>query len=422
MDNKTLKTDVLVVGAGISGISTALEAAETGYSVVLIEKNPYIGGRVSQLNLYFPKLCPPTCGLEINTRRIKDNPNITLLTLAELQGLGGDEGNFKASVKITPRYVKDNAQDVLCEKAAAECPVEVDNEFDYSLSKRKALYLPFNNCYPMKYVFDRKACTEEQAKQFAESFADIIDLDQEEEKFDIEAKSVVWASGWDPYDATKLDTLGYNELPEVITNVEMERLSSPSGPTGGRIKIPGSDKDIKSVAFVQCAGSRDENHLEYCSSICCLASLKQARYLREQYPEADIHIFYIDIRSYGIFEDFYNDTKNEDKIFFHRGKVAKCFKPEGEEKVIVEAEDTLAGELNQAKVDLVILATGMQPRTEMLKKLNSDLVDKVGFVRMDIDNGIIGCGVCTRPKDVAGVVQESTGAAVKAIHTIMRSK
>lgn len=431
-DLKVISTDALVIGAGISGLTTALELAETGFKVVLIEKNPYVGGRVAQLNHYFPKLCPPSCGLEINIKRLRDNPNIELFTLAEVLSVEGDSGKYRVKTRIKPRYVKENCTNT--EKYSEEIKFERDNDFNYGMDKTKILYLPYNNAYPAKFIFDKDSCPPEQLKYFSEAYKDCIDLEQKEEILEIQAKSIVWATGWDPYDAKKLDILGYKQFSEVITNVEMERLASPSGPTGGKILIPGTQTEPKKIAFVQCAGSRDENHLEYCSSVCCLASMKQAHYIREQVPDSEVHIFYIDIRSYGIYEEFYMNTKKDDKIYFHRGKVAKVFKPlnsppewghgekspleRGQRGVLIEAEDTMAGELTQMSVDMVVLATGMQPTTAKIPQIDESLLDRNGFIKSDLDNGIIGCGVCTRPKDVAGVVQEATAAAMKAIHTI----
>ncbi|MFC2132027.1 FAD-dependent oxidoreductase [Bacteroidota bacterium] len=417
MDKQTKTCDLLVVGAGIAGISSALETAETGYSVSLIEKRPYIGGRVAQLNQYFPKMCPPTCGLEVNTRRIKDNPLITLYTLTEIVSIEGTAGDYTVNIKVKPRYIKEECADDELEKCSENCPVEIEDEFNYGLNKTKAVYLPSNNIWPMKYVFQKDGLTEEQVNQVKSACGSCIDLDQEEEVIELKVKAIIYATGWKPYDANNLDILGYKDFPNVITNVEMERLASPSGPTGGKIEIQGMDKEIQRVAFVQCAGSRDENHLEYCSSVCCLASMKHARFIREQYPEADIYFFYIDIRTPGAFEDFYSKTKEDKKITWHRGKVAKVIKDLDTKDLIVEAEDTLTGELKQQAVDLVVLATGMQPA---LNGTFSDktLVDENGFLTTDRTDSIIGCGVATGPKDVAGVVQEATGAALKAIHII----
>ncbi|MFP4526978.1 MAG: FAD-dependent oxidoreductase [Candidatus Kapaibacterium sp.] len=421
MAKKTLSSDLLVVGAGISGISTALEAAETGYTVTLIEKNPYVGGRVVQLNQYFPKLCPPTCGIEINLQRIKKNSRIKLLTLSEVESIEGDDGQYKVAIKQKPRYVTANCTS--CGDCVEACPVERDNAFNFGMDKTKAIYLPYNNAYPMQYVVDEKACKFGDCRACVDACPyDAIDLDEEPTEYALETKSIVFATGWDPYDAKNLVHLGFGEYPGVITNVMMERLSAPSGPTQGRIVHPATGKEIDSIAFVQCAGSRDENHLEYCSSVCCLASLKQARYVREQYPEMDIHIHYIDIRSPGIFEEFYQNSQEDDKLHLHRGKIAKVFKQHGSDKLIVEAENTLSGELNQSEVDMVVLATGMEPAAKNIAQVDKAMLDRFGFFRAEKANGMMGSGVASRPKDVADAVRESTGAAVKAIHTIKGEK
>ena len=422
MEQKPLSFDALVIGAGIAGISTALELAETGYSVALVEKEAFIGGRVARINLYFPKMCPPTCGLEINIKRIKENDLVKLYTLAEVLNVDGEPGNFNAQIKVKPRYVKEGADDKACERAAEAMSQERPNGYNLGLDKTKLIYLPYNNCFPLQYVFDKDACTEDEAKMLASNFSDVIDLDQKEEIIDLNVKTVIWATGWDPYDATKLETLGFGKYPGVIRNVEMERLSSPSGPNNGKIKIPGSDKEIKRVAFCQCAGSRDELHMEFCSSICCLASMKQAQYVREQYPDAEVHIFYIDIRTHGIFEEFYWKTQKDEMIKWHRGKAAKVFQEHGKDTYIVEAEDTITGELKQAEVDLVVLATGMKPTTSDNAQVDKNILDRNGFVKDMPQTGIHGCGVCTGPKDVTGVVREATGAAIKAIHTIKESE
>ncbi len=407
--------DILVVGAGIAGISTALEAAETGYSVILIEKNPNVGGRVVQLNEYFPKLCPPTCGMEINIRRLKDNSKINLITLATVDEITGKKGNYKIKIKEKPRYVTNRC--TACNECVEVCPVERPDDFNYGLNNTKAIYLPYNNAYPQRYVIDDAVCTmDECGKCVTACKYNAIDLSMKPKEYYVEVKSVVWATGWDPYDANKLDKLGFGKYPNVITNVMMERLAAPNGPTGGEIKIDGTG-EIKKVAFVQCAGSRDENHLEYCSSVCCMASLKQAHYIRERYKDAEIHIFYIDIRSPGFFEDFYRNVERDEKIFFHRGKIARVFENPDTGKLTVEAEDTLANQLQQMDFDLVVLATGMQPTAGKNGSPVKKYLDENGF--LDDNDEIVGCGVCSAPQDVATTVQESTGAAMKAVLNLM---
>ncbi len=415
MNKEVLNTDILVVGAGIAGISTALEAAETGFNVILIEQSPFIGGRVTQLNQYFPKLCPPSCGLEINIKRLRENPLIKLYTLAEVKDITGQKGDFEVKIAIKPTYIKDNCQNI--DEIIEKCPYERKNDFDFGLSNTKVIYKAHNNAYPDKYVLDRSSLTEEQLKFLSEAFPEAIDINQKEREIYVKAGSIIWASGWQPYDAKKLDNLGYGKFPNVLTNMELERLFASNGPYGGQPKFNGFNNGIlKSVAFVQCAGSRDENHLEYCSSVCCLASIKQSQYIRQLYQDCEIHIYYIDIRTPGVFEEFYNTYTQDEKIYIHRGKVAKVIG--NNNGLIVEAEDTLSGKLVQRAHDLVVLAVGMQPDTQKLKLLMPEVLDKNGFVRTDIDTGIIACGVCTRPKDVASTVQESTGAVMRAIHYI----
>jgi quinone-modifying oxidoreductase subunit QmoA len=226
----------------------------------------------------------------------------------------------------------------------------------------------------------------------------------------------VWATGWKPYDAGKLDNLGFGKFPNVITNVMMERYAAENGPTQGQVVRPSDGAEIQKIGFVQCAGSRDENHLPYCSSICCLASMKQATYVRERYPDAEIHIFYIDVRAPGRMEDFYTKVQGDEKIFFHRGKVGKITENPDNKNVILEAEDTLTGNLTKMEVDMAVLATGMMPNTADEPPPAELPLDEFGFIAPDANQGIFGAGVANRPVDVVTSVQDATGAALKAIN------
>jgi quinone-modifying oxidoreductase subunit QmoA len=200
----------------------------------------------------------------------------------------------------------------------------------------------------------------------------------------------------------------------VITNVMMERLAAENGPTQGKVQRPSDGKEITRIGFVQCAGSRDENYLPYCSAVCCLASMKQATYVREQYPDAEVHMFYIDVRSPGRFEDFYMKMQEDEKFFFHRGKVGNIIELPETGNLILEAENTLTGELMQQEVDMAVLATGMVPGTrDNPPPLKTDL-DEFGFI-LNNNGGVIGAGVAVRPLDVAGTIQDATGAALKAM-------
>jgi quinone-modifying oxidoreductase subunit QmoA len=412
---------ILVVGGGISGLTTTLEAAEAGYEVFLVEKNPYLGGRVAQLNQYFPKLCPPSCGLEINFRRIKDNPKVHVLTLAEVEKVDGTAGNYEVTVKLNPRMVNENC--TACNDCVAACPVERGNDFNFGMDNTKAIYLPFEMSFPMRYVIDPEACRGPDCAKCAEVCSyDAIDLNMEPNSITLNVGSVLWATGWIPYDAAKMDNLGFGKHENIVTNMMFERLASTNGPTGGKILRPSDDKEPASVAFVQCAGSRDENHLPYCSYICCMASLKQATYVRERYPDAEIYIFYIDLRAPGLrYEKFYKTIKEDEKVFFIKGKVAEVSEDPDSKNITVVAENAVTGEKIKQTVEMVVLATGMQP-TAADARLPADLnYNDDGFIINDFDkDGMFGAGCANKPADVVSSNQNATGMALKAIQTMVR--
>ncbi len=407
---------ILVVGGGISGVTAAVEAAEVGYEVVLVEKEPTLGGRVAQLKWYFPKLCPPACGLEINFRRIKTNPRIKVYTMTEVLEISGGPGNYKVKLKKKPRYVNENC--TACGECEKVCEGERVSEFDFGLRKTKAIYLPCPFAFPMRYVLDKDALAPGDLERITAACKyNAIDPDMKEEEFELEVGAIIWATGWKPYDATKLDNLGYGKFENVITNMQMERLASPWGPTGGKILRPSDNTPPKRVAFVQCAGSRDENHLPYCSYICCLASLKHSIYLAENDPEAESLIFYIDIRTPGRYEKFLKRAQEEAKITFIKGKVAKVEEDPETKDLIVTAEDTLSGKKVHEKVNMVVLALGMEPSIKGLE-ISGIKVDENGFVITD--SGIIACGCAKMPLDVMTSNETATGAVIKAIQTILR--
>ncbi len=412
---------LLVVGGGISGLTTALEAAEVGYEVFLVEKNPYLGGRVSQLNQYFPKLCPPTCGLEINFRRIKDNPRVKVLTLSEVGKVTGTPGNYDVTININPRYVNENC--TCCGDCAEACETEIASEFNFRMNKTKGAYLPFEMAFPARYTISPQIIGSEDAKRCAEACKyNAVDLEMQPKSLTLKVGAIVWATGWEPYDATRIDNLGFGRYQNIITNMMMERLAAPNGPTKGKILRPSDDKEPKSVAFVQCAGSRDENHLPYCSYICCMASLKQATYVRERYPEADIYIFYIDIRSPGQrYENFYRKIKEDKKIFLIKGKVAEVSEDAATGAITVVAENAVTGEKIRQTVDLAVLATGMQP-TAANTKLPADLkYTEDGFIINDFaKGGMFAAGCANKPSDVVSANQNATGMALKAIQTLVK--
>lgn len=409
---------ILVVGGGISGLTTALEAAEVGYEVFLVEKNPYLGGRVAQLNQYFPKLCPPSCGLEINFRRIKDNPLIKVMTMAEVTKVTGTPGDYDVQVKISPRYVNDNC--TCCGECGQACQREIDSAFDFGMKRIKGAYLPFEFAFPARYVIAPEIIGTDDALRCKEACQyDAVELDMTSRTLDLKVGAVVFATGWKPYDAAKIDNLGFGQVPNVITNMMMERLAAPNGPTQGKILRPADQKAPASVAFVQCAGSRDENHLPYCSYICCMASLKQALYVREQYPDAAIYIFYIDIRSPGQrYEAFYQKVKDDKNIFFVKGKVA-AVETAADGGVTVTAENAVTGEKSHQTVDMAVLATGMQPTVAGTKLPAEVTFTEDGFIVNDFQKGgVFAAGCANKPADVVSSNQNATGMALKAIQTL----
>jgi quinone-modifying oxidoreductase, subunit QmoA len=275
--------------------------------------------------------------------------------------------------------------------------------------------------FPQRYVMDPSISAGDKDKIKAACKYDAVDFDMEEKSFDLKVGAIVWATGWQPYDAAKIDNLGFGKHQNIITNMMLERLASANGPTNGKIVRPSDNKEIETIAFAQCAGSRDENHLPYCSYICCMASLKHATYIREQYPEAKIYIYYIDLRTPGLkYERFYKKLKEDENIFFVKGKVAGVAEVAGG-NIELEAEDTLIGEKIKQTVDMLVLATGMQP-SAALDNITSDLqTNPDGFMINDFEKGgQFAAGCANKPADVVTSNQNATGMALKAIQTLRR--
>ena len=417
---KGSEASILVVGGGISGLTAALEAAEVGHPVYLIERSPYLGGRVAQNSRYFPKLCPPYCGLEINFKRIKNNRHIRFSTLTEVENIEGEPGDYSVTLRTNPRFINNGC--TACGECAAVCPVFRPNDFNHGMDTTKAIYLPHDMAFPMKYVIDPETCLGKQCAKCVEACPyEAVELDMRGETRDLKVGAVVWATGWIPFDASQVAYYGFGRYLNVVTNVMMERMASSNGPSSGRIARLTDDKEVKAVAFVQCAGSRDENHLAYCSGVCCAASFKQASYVREQYPGAEIYIFYIDIRTLGRLEDLCRQILEDEKTTLIKGKVADIREESDTKDLLLMVENVDKGQGIQIKADLVVLANGMVPTTAV-EKIPADVgYDDYGFVLdPDTGGGIIPVGCVKRPMDVAESVQSATGASLKGLQAMLR--
>ncbi len=412
---------ILVVGGGIGGITAALEAAECGKQVILAERNATLGGRTALLYRYFPKMCHPTCGLEINLRRLKSNRNLRVLTLAEVVGVTGQRGDYTVTLKISPRYVNENC--TACGECARVVQADIPNPYEYGMSTTRAAYLPHSMAYPQRYVLDPSILgTEDAQRAKAACRYDAIDLHMVETTVELKVGAVIWATGWKPYDAAKIQPYGYGRFANVITSVEFERLADPRGPTGGRLVRASDGKEARNIAFIQCAGSRDENHLRHCSRICCMASLKQTQYVRERYgEEGKSTIYYIDIRAIDRLEDFYQKVQQDPPVHFVKSKVASVTLEEESGDLILNGVDTEGYHRYATPHDLVVLAIGMEPESNGISLPDDLITDSSGFIEGAADGGQFAAGAAGSPLDVNRATQSAAAAALRAIQVVYKS-
>ncbi len=412
---------ILVVGGGVSGMTAALEAAECGKQVILAERNTSLGGRTALMYRYFPKMCHPTCGLEINLRRLKANRNVRVLTQAEVVSVSGQRGDYTVTLKISPRYVNQNC--TACGECAKAVEAEISNPYEYGLSKTRAAYLPHAMAYPQRYVLDPSIVgTADGEKAKAACKYDAIDLDMPTETVELKVGAVVWATGWKPYDAAKIQPYGYDRFDNVITSLEFERLANPHGPTSGKLLRPSDGKEAKNIAFIQCAGSRDENHLRHCSRICCMASLKQTQYVREACgEEGRSTIYYIDIRSIDRLEDFYLKVQQDPTVKFVKSKVASIKLHEASGDLTLHGVDTEGYHRYATQHDLVVLAVGMEPESNGITLPTDIVTDSSGFIEGVAGGGQFAAGAASSPLDVNRSVQSATAAALRAIQVVHKT-
>ncbi|MEA3461033.1 MAG: FAD-dependent oxidoreductase [Bacteroidota bacterium] len=399
----------LVIGGGISGITAAVELAEAGKEVVLIEKENYLGGNVARFNNYFPKLCPPSCGLEINYRRIRSNPRISYYTGATLKSICGTEGDYRVKIDLRPRLI--NNKCTSCGKCAEVCPEERPAKPGRTEGE-KAAYINSGLAFPMKYCIDPEVCKRDACARCLEVCDyDAIQLNASAAEMEIQAGKVIVATGWILYDAARIENYRYSEEADVVSNQDFERLLAACTREHKKLTRPSDGKTPGRIAFVQCAGSRDINHLPYCSAVCCSASLKHAISLEQAYPDMEVEIFYIDMRVSGRNEKLLKQAEGKERIILTKGKVGRILGPDGERGPVLEVEDIVKGTKRKDAFDMVVLALGLTPAP-----VATDMeMNEYGFYLGDQLTGLIPTATCKRPMDVSSSVKDATAAALKAI-------
>jgi heterodisulfide reductase subunit A len=412
--------EILIVGGGIAGITAALELGYLGFKTRIVERKPSIGGNMAKLTKVFPTLDCAQCILTPRMAEVGRNPNVNLLTYSEVQEVTGRPGNYTVKVFMKPRGV-DTEKCRSCGVCAKVCPVTVPDEYNEGLAQRKAAYVEFPQAVPSAYTIDFKACTKcGKCEQLCPAKA--ISLEDKGKTIELNVGALIMATGYELYDANNLKNFGYGVYKDVITMMDLERLISASGPTQGAVK-KADGSDVRKMAIILCAGSRDKNYIPWCSRICCMYSLKQAFVLKKMLG-IDVTIYYTDIRATGKgYEELYWRDE-EAGVVFVRGKVSEIWK-NNNGKLVCLAEDTLMGEIKEEEFDLVALATAMVPPSglkELAERMKLSLGEE-GFVqekhpKLDpVDSlvtGVFACGCAISPKDVRDTVSDALGAAAKA--------
>ncbi|HDJ26344.1 MAG TPA: CoB--CoM heterodisulfide reductase iron-sulfur subunit A family protein [Candidatus Bathyarchaeota archaeon] len=425
---RTIKVPVtkraLVIGGGIAGINAALDLANLGFEVYLVEKSPSIGGHMAQLDKTFPTLDCSACILTPKMVDVARHPNIRLLTYSEVVGMEGYIGNYKVKILKKPRYV-DEDKCTGCGECAKHCPIEVPSEFDMGLGPRKAIYIPFPQAVPLKYTIDYDNCVRcELCSRACQAGA--IDFSQEPEEIEIQVGVIVVATGFDIYLPEDMPEFGYGRYPNVIVGLELERLLNAAGPTGGSLMRPSDGKEPKRVVFIQCVGSRGTGKYIYCSGFCCMYSIKQAVLLKERIEGLDVVVLYTDMRTnFKGYEEFYNRAKELGVRFIRVDLSGRRIEEDPETGDLIIHARTEGGKEIELRADLVVLATTAIPRPgalELARKLNIPLGPNGFFMEAHpklrpVDtamDGIFLAGACQGLKDIPYAVSQGSAAAARA--------
>ena len=428
----------LVIGGGIAGIQTALDIADAGFEVDIVEKQPTIGGKMAQLDKTFPTLDCAACILTPKMVDAAAHEKINLYTYCEVEKVSGFVGSFKVDIRQKARYV-DAAKCTGCGLCTEKCPSrKAKNEFNLGMDTRSAIYIPFAQAVPKLPVIDPSACIKFKTGKCGlcekNCAVGAIKYDQQDEIFTREYGAIVVATGFNPISVEKFDEFQYSQSPDVITSLELERLMNAAGPTAGHLECPSDHRHPKDIVFIQCVGSRGESCREkpYCSKICCMYTAKHAMLIRDKYPDVNVHVFYIDVRTPGKnFDEFYRRAVEEYGVDYIKGMVGKVEPKNG--RLSVQASDLLMNKQLHLETDLVVLATAIEPdkSARPLATMLTASMDTNDFFTeahpklRPVESptaGVFLSGVCQGPEDIPETVAQAGAAASKVIGLLCRDK
>ncbi len=438
----------VVIGGGIAGIQTAEDMADLGFEVHIVEKAPFLGGLAAQAGRFFPTddcaICiqSPVSDVKTVTHTSRKCvyrsgftkiPDLNILTNSKVVGVTGVPGNYHVTIEKKPRYV-DAMKCIACDKCTTVCPVEVPDEYNAKLKTRKAIYMNVPNVYPPVYVIDEKACKFHDCAKCVETCpTNAVELDQKPEQVTLDVGSIIVATGFQEFDSSIIKEYHYDDYPDVITNLELARMIDGFGPTGGVIIRPSNGKPAEKVVIIHCVGSRDRRWNEYCSSICCMISLKHAMLIKSANPDADVTLCYIDIRTTGREHEYYYERAREIGVKFVKGRPTEITLDPEDKRLIVDVEDALLKRFLELDADLVVLASAMVPAegTKELAEMLGLELDNDGFFKEYNAKlrptetklrGIYLSGGATFPKDAPTTSLHAHSAALKAAKFLATGK